>query len=197
VFASPDDARQLLWRLHQFNLTYGLFAYGALFIPVLSYCNYLAQKRAIARYLKFGGGKFHFRLMAGVESLAAFLKSKPEAEDADIVRHLVGSGLLERDAIGLVRFVPIAFTRFVYRSAGVQFHPLYAILGPDQKPRAGGVIAEVPACRAAWTYCLNLDEERDLIPIAARSGGFKAIQELVESGKDLGSIEIGPPVIVE
>ena len=43
----PDDARQALWRLHRFNLVCGMFAYGFLLIPILSYCNYLAQKRSI------------------------------------------------------------------------------------------------------------------------------------------------------
>jgi hypothetical protein len=53
----PDRARELLWRLHKFNLTWGLLAYGVLVIPLLSYGNYLTQKsrirkqeRVLARY---------------------------------------------------------------------------------------------------------------------------------------------------
>ena len=49
VSAPPEEALKLLWRLHRFNLTWGLFAYGALLIPILSYFNYLAQKRSIAK----------------------------------------------------------------------------------------------------------------------------------------------------
>lgn len=45
----PDRARELLWRFHKFNLSWGLLAYGALVIPLLSYGNYLAQKRRIAK----------------------------------------------------------------------------------------------------------------------------------------------------
>jgi hypothetical protein len=48
-WAPPGDAREALWRLHRFNLRWGLFAYGALLIPLLSYVNYLAQKRRIRR----------------------------------------------------------------------------------------------------------------------------------------------------
>jgi hypothetical protein len=48
-WASPADARVALWRLHRFNLIWGLFAYGALVIPLLSFGNYLAQKRLIDR----------------------------------------------------------------------------------------------------------------------------------------------------
>jgi hypothetical protein len=48
-WAPPDDAREALWRLHRFNLTWGMFAYGALVIPLLSFGNYLAQRRSIRR----------------------------------------------------------------------------------------------------------------------------------------------------
>lgn len=46
---SPDRAREFLWRLHKFNMTWGMFAYGALLIPLLSYGNYLAQKSWIKK----------------------------------------------------------------------------------------------------------------------------------------------------
>jgi hypothetical protein len=51
-WACPEDARVALWRLHRFNLTWGMLAYGALVIPLLSYGNYLAQKRSIDREVK-------------------------------------------------------------------------------------------------------------------------------------------------
>jgi hypothetical protein len=51
-WASPEDARIALWNLHKFNLIWGMFAYGALVIPLLSFGNYLAQMRSIAREAK-------------------------------------------------------------------------------------------------------------------------------------------------
>jgi hypothetical protein len=48
-WASPKEARAALWRLHRFNLVWGMFARGLLIIPLLSYAHYLAQKRSIAR----------------------------------------------------------------------------------------------------------------------------------------------------
>ncbi|HEX7379171.1 MAG TPA: hypothetical protein VF278_18765 [Pirellulales bacterium] len=48
----PDRGRELLWRFHKFNLSWGLLAYGALVIPLLSYGNYLAQKRRIAKQVQ-------------------------------------------------------------------------------------------------------------------------------------------------
>ncbi len=48
-WATPDEARLILARLNRFNLTWGFFAYGAVFIPVLSIGNYLAQRSRISR----------------------------------------------------------------------------------------------------------------------------------------------------
>ena len=48
-WAPPDDARQTLRRLHRFNLIWGMFAKGVLLIPLLSFGNYLAQRRSIRK----------------------------------------------------------------------------------------------------------------------------------------------------
>jgi hypothetical protein len=48
-WAAPDDARLVLARLHRFNLTWGFFAYGAMFIPMLSSLNYWRQRKQISR----------------------------------------------------------------------------------------------------------------------------------------------------
>lgn len=48
-WAPPDDAREALVRLHRFNLTWGFFAHGAILIPIVSFCNYLSQKRSISK----------------------------------------------------------------------------------------------------------------------------------------------------
>ncbi len=45
-WASPKDARMALWRLHKFNLTWAL-VYGALSVPLMSFGDYVAQKRSI------------------------------------------------------------------------------------------------------------------------------------------------------
>jgi hypothetical protein len=48
-WAPPEDARLALWRLHLFNLTWGMFVHGPLVIPLLSLANYFVQKRSIRR----------------------------------------------------------------------------------------------------------------------------------------------------
>ena len=48
-WATPEDAREALGRLHRFNLVWGWFAHGAMLIPLVSYGNFLAQRRSIRR----------------------------------------------------------------------------------------------------------------------------------------------------
>lgn len=48
-WASPQDARTLLSRLHWFNLKWGIFAQGGILVPPLSLGNYWAQRRSIAK----------------------------------------------------------------------------------------------------------------------------------------------------
>lgn len=48
-WAAPEEARTILWKLHCFNCTRGMFAYGAFLIPLVSCLNYLAQKRSIRK----------------------------------------------------------------------------------------------------------------------------------------------------
>ncbi len=48
-WASPEDARTVLWRLHRFNMLWGFFAAGALLIPLFSLGNYWAQLRSIRK----------------------------------------------------------------------------------------------------------------------------------------------------
>jgi hypothetical protein len=47
VVAPREDAEKLLKRLLRFNLTWGMLSYGMVFIPFVSYGNYLAQRRSV------------------------------------------------------------------------------------------------------------------------------------------------------
>jgi len=56
VVALPaEDARVLLGRLLRFNLTWGLFTAGAIFVPPLSIMHYIGQRRSITRQHLEGG----------------------------------------------------------------------------------------------------------------------------------------------
>lgn len=51
-YANPSDALALLGRLMRFNLTYGMFSYGMVFVPFLAIGNYFAQRRSINKQAK-------------------------------------------------------------------------------------------------------------------------------------------------
>ena len=57
IRAPYDVAERALNRLLRYTLKWGCFAYGALFIPLLAYGNYLVQKRSIRRQQETSGGK--------------------------------------------------------------------------------------------------------------------------------------------
>ena len=50
-YVSATTAIRLLNRFLRFNLTWGLFTWGALFVPPISLLNYFAQRRSIARQI--------------------------------------------------------------------------------------------------------------------------------------------------
>jgi hypothetical protein len=137
-------------------------------------------------------------LREGVDAIVAFLRANSGADDDAIERHLREQGLGVH-AIKLIQFVPIAFTRFLYRSSGVQFAPFYVLLGPEGQAMAQRPIADEPAFGEAWRHCEEAAAsgaaDEYFIPIAARSGGYRAIQELVQKGSDLSGVITGPPVM--
>src|SRR3954464_15747634 len=128
--------------------------------------------------------------------MVTFLQANPAADDDDVVRHLTGRGLSEQQATKLIQFVPIAFTRFLYRLRGVQFAPNYVILGPDGQPTAQRPVADEPAYQEAWAHCEDAaaggSDDDYFVPIAARSGGYRALQELVSKGSNLSGIITSP-----
>jgi hypothetical protein len=136
----------------------------------------------------------------GVDAMVAFLRAHPAAADEAVAQHLTGSGLSEQQATKLIQFVPIAFTRFLYRASGVRFAPNYVVLGADGQPKAQRPIADEPAFREAWGHCeeaAGWPGDGYFLPIAARSGGYRALQDLVEKGSDLRDIVTGPPMMGE
>lgn len=50
----PDQAKILLKRMLKHNLTWGLFVYGGIFVPILTLIEYYQQKKKIARAVQQG-----------------------------------------------------------------------------------------------------------------------------------------------
>jgi hypothetical protein len=140
-------------------------------------------------------------LRAGVDAMVDFLRADPTADDEAIIRRLTDHGLSAQQATKLVQFAPIAFTRFLYRAEGVQFAPNYVVLGADGQPVAQRPVADEPAYGEAWGHCEDAAAggagDEYFIPIASRSGGYRAIQEFVQQGLNLSGVVTGPPVMME
>ena len=52
IYLPASDALRILNRLLRFNLTWGLFTWGAIFIVILSLFNYVGQRRSISHQLR-------------------------------------------------------------------------------------------------------------------------------------------------
>jgi hypothetical protein len=138
-------------------------------------------------------------LSEAVEIAVALIQADPAADDAALVRDLVNCGVAEDTAVRLVQFVPIAFTRFLYRASGARFADEYVVLGPDHRAAARRPVAGEPAFREAWAHCERAAAggagDGYFEATAARSGGYRAIQELIGRGLGLAGIVTSPPVL--
>ena len=63
-----------------------------------------------------------------VEIAVVLCQADPQVEDGAILRDLLNCDIRYAVAIRVLQFVPIAFTRFLYRSSGIQFSEEYAVL---------------------------------------------------------------------
>jgi len=138
-------------------------------------------------------------LRSGVDVMVAFVQTSPETDDDGMVRYLTERGVPEPQATKLVQFVPIAFTRFLYRSSGVKFAQNYVLLGSDGQPKSQHQVAEEPAFREAWEHCedaaVRSVGEKYFVLVAARSGGYRALQDLLRQGSNLDGVITGPPMM--
>lgn len=137
----------------------------------------------------------------GVDSLIALTTANEQSDDEAIMEHLISSGSTELEARDLVRFVPIACTRFLFRKTGIQFAADYVLLDANSQPVATKAIGREPAYMAAWECCeeatINNRDTKWIVSLAARSAGFRAIAELQQKGTKLAGIKTGPPMMFE
>ena len=138
-------------------------------------------------------------LRMGVQKMVVFLQFNPAADDEIIEKILLEGGLSSTQATKLIQFVPIAFTRFLYRSSGVKFCPNYVLVDDRMQPLGHHPIAEVTAYSEAWKFCEQAAAKGAgddyFHSIAARSGGYEAIQKLIQQGADLSGVITSPPIM--
>ena len=138
-------------------------------------------------------------LSESVEIAVILIHADPTADDLAIHRDLRNCGVDEATSVRLVQFVPIVFTRFLYRESEVQFAADYVVRGPDGQPFARRPVVSEPVYQEGWGHCeraaANGAEEDYFATIAARSGGYRALQELIGQGLDLAGIITSPPIM--
>jgi hypothetical protein len=132
--------------------------------------------------------------------MVQLLQMAPGADDADIEAYLQSRGLTEMQVRRLIQFVPIAFTRYLYRRSKIQFSTEFFVMGPQGSLVGGGRIVDEPAYQAAWDHCqqvlANNSGQHYVEIIAARSGGYKAIQNLLTQGAVLDELTMSPPILM-
>lgn len=140
-------------------------------------------------------------LHEAVEIVVALIHADPTVDDDAILRDLADCGVDEATAVRLVQFVPIAFTRFLYRTSGVRFAENYVVLGSTGQSVAERPIAAEPVFREAWQHCETVaagsPTDGYFESVASRSGGYRAIQDLLDRGLGLAGFLVSPPILLE
>jgi hypothetical protein len=130
----------------------------------------------------------------------ALFQADPSCHDSHILVSLTDCGVERLTAVRIVQFVPIAFTRFLFRDCGVRFADRFVIMGPggqvmDQKP-----IAAEPAYQEAWAHCEQAasqgKQDNYFISIAARSGGYRSLMEMAHRGLNLNGVDTSPLILL-
>lgn len=136
---------------------------------------------------------------AVARAVAAF-QSQPGADDDQIARVLEGGGLSELLATRLIQFLPIAFARVLLMPQGVQFPDLYRVMGPKGVYLGDYPLSEEPIFTEALAAARReIEAGRGGAPylaIAGRSGGYKAVMELVGKGSNIDGIVCSPPILM-
>lgn len=136
-----------------------------------------------------------------VRTAVRILQSQVHLDDEEVVRAIVEQGVHASQATRLVQFIPIAFCRFVFRGSGVQFAENYVVLGPDGQPADELPLRDEPVFREAMAQCEAAAAAGQrapyFLPVAARSAGFKAIQDLLQRGSRPENILTSPPLICD
>lgn len=129
------------------------------------------------------------------------LQTYPPLDDNEIISRIEKHGIDRKTAISLLQFLPIAFTRFLYRGSGIQFPDSCIFLDETLKPFAQRTIYSIPAYVEGWKHCewaFKVGEPEFYFElVAARSAGFKLIQDFIQKGGDLTHLKMLPPTMRE
>jgi hypothetical protein len=138
-------------------------------------------------------------LQESIATVVSAFQTQPEAEDDTIYSFLRTQGIEEALATKLIQFVPIAFCRFIMRPSGIRFAPNYVMMDARGRQVGEFALAEEPVFQEALTYCQTALAEGQkpafFLLVAARSAGYRVIQELLANGSRPENIITSPPIL--
>jgi hypothetical protein len=136
---------------------------------------------------------------AVARAVAAF-QAHPGADDDTIHAALKAGGFSELLSTRLLQLLPIAFCRVLLSPQGVKFPDLYRVMGPKGVHLGDFPLSEEPIFTEALAAARReIEAGRGGAPylaIAGRSGGFKAVMELVGKGSNIDGIVCAAPILM-
>lgn len=135
-----------------------------------------------------------------IEKAVAIFEQYSEHDDETMYYLLEDVGIDSALCTKLIQMIPMVFTRFLFRPAGVHFAPEY-----HQMDRTGNIsdpipFTDNPVYRAVSEYCDSQPADSwaadTRIAIAARSGGYQAIVQAQASGQSPDQIMTSRPILM-
>ena len=124
-----------------------------------------------------------------------------DLDDDSVIQCFLSKGVPEVLATRLLQFIPIVFTRFLYRSTPIQFAPIFGLVDEDGNVEGPFSLEFEPVYQAIHNYCDCLlrdgRTESAFEALAARSGGYKALQETINQGGSLEGVVTTPPILAK
>jgi hypothetical protein len=120
-------------------------------------------------------------------------------EEEDVVAHLTRGKCSAPQAWQLVMLVPMAFARVIFEPAGVRFYDHYLAWKAGAEKARPRLLTSEPLYCEAYRLGQRLADSRRLealYQVVRRSAEYTAIQQLRQSGSELGNIRLTEPGLV-
>ena len=120
----------------------------------------------------------------------------PNVSDEEILRRLVATGCERMMAARLVEFVPMAYCRVLLADSGVRFSNSFQRKLGDGSLSAQRLLEEEPLWAEVVSFAAAERHagvtRKALLMVAARSGEFDAVNQLLNEGSKLENIAMTP-----
>jgi len=132
-----------------------------------------------------------------IRKAVGIFRASRSAEDEELYRSLVQSGIEGEVATRLIEFLPMAYCRLILASSGARFPNVFRRALSDGTFEEKKLSSE-PVWNAAVAFAVRESERGvpadDLLAIAARSAEFHAANQLLQNGAKLENLAFEPTV---